>query len=300
MLVLAFLLCVVYSSFSFPGLMAEAGTEYGLSSVSEEAQNIELAEEADIDFSRIEFFAERDMLQEMYYLDGFQSMGTGEDRGEDHSQGAGQDKAGQDGASKEPAEEHRFSADDWRLILVNPQHSIPEDYEVILGNVGTMKNTMQCDERIIEDWLAMQKAAEKDGVKLLICSPYRDLAYQKLLFNRKIKLYMNQGLSYMEAYQLGSKVVNVPNASEHQIGLALDIVTPSYTMLEEGFADTPAGKWLAENSYRFGFILRYPKGKENITGIIYEPWHFRYVGEEAATVITEEGLTLEEFWEEYL
>ena len=88
----------------------------------------------------------------------------------------------------------------------------------------------------------------------------------------------------MEAYQLSSQAVTVPGASEHQIGLALDIVCNSYMSLDEGFGDTKAGKWLAANSCRFGFILRYPKGKEDITGIEYEPWHFRYVGKTAAPV----------------
>ena len=157
---------------------------------------------------------------------------------------------------------------------------------------------MQCDERIIDDLLDMLQEAEEDGVTLAICSPYRDLEYQQMLFNRKVKRYMNMGMSYMEAYQLSSQAVTVPGASEHQIGLALDIVTDTYVSLDEGFAETPAGKWLAENSYKYGFILRYPKGKEDITGIEYEPWHFRYVGIDAATVITEKGITLEEFWED--
>ncbi len=109
---------------------------------------------------------------------------------------------------------------------------------------------------------------------------------------------MNRGLSYMEAYQRGSRIVAVPAASEHRLGLALDIVSNTYKNLDEGFAGTPAGIWLAENSYKYGFILRYPKDKEDITGIDYEPWHFRYVGVDAATVITERGITLEEFWDE--
>ena len=159
---------------------------------------------------------------------------------------------------------------------------------------------MHCDERIIDDLLAMIQAAKDDGVSLQIISPYRDLKYQENLFNRKVTYYMNEGLSYMEAYQLASQAVTVPNASEHQLGLALDIVTDTYTKLKEEFEDTEAGKWLAANSYRYGFILRYPKGKEDITCIEYEPWHFRYVGVEAATLITEQGITLEEFWEEYL
>lgn len=185
--------------------------------------------------------------------------------------------------------------DGWQLILVNKQHPIPENYTFPLG---TIKNGMQCDARILDDLSAMMDAAEEDGVKLVPCSPYRDMEYQEMLFNRKINKYMNRGMSYMEAFKLSSRVVTVPGASEHQIGLALDIISDKYTTLDEGFGDTEAGKWLAENSCRYGFILRYPKGKEEITCIEYEPWHFRYVGVDAATVITQEGITLEEFWEE--
>lgn len=106
---------------------------------------------------------------------------------------------------------------------------------------------------------------------------------------------MKKKMSYLEAFRASAQAVTIPGSSEHQIGLALDIVSDSYTLLEEGFADTDAGKWLADNSYRYGFILRYPKGKEDITGIEFEPWHFRYVGEPAATYIYQHNLTLEEF-----
>jgi len=99
----------------------------------------------------------------------------------------------------------------------------------------------------------------------------------------------------MEAYTLASQIVMVPGASEHQLGLALDITSDTYIELLQGFADTEAGKWLAEHCCEYGFVLRYPLGKEDITGVEYEPWHFRYVGKEAATVMTEEGICLEEF-----
>lgn len=164
----------------------------------------------------------------------------------------------------------------------------------------TIKGEMQCDERIIEELLAMMQAASQEGVQLAICSPYRDLNRQEVLFNRKIKAYMNKGMSYMDAYALSSQAVTVPGASEHQIGLAIDIVSNTYTNLDEGFADTDAGKWLAKHSSEYGFILRYPKGKEAITSIEFEPWHFRYVGKEAAEVIAREELCLEEFWDKYL
>ena len=196
--------------------------------------------------------------------------------------------------------EIRFFEDDWKLVLINKQHPVPDDYTFKLGDIKTIKGNMQCDERIIEELLAMMQAAKEDGVTLAICSPYRDLNRQKYLFNRKIEIYMSNGMSYMEAYSISSQAVTVPGASEHQIGLAIDIVSDDYVTLDEGFADTQAGKWLAEHSYEYGFILRYPKGKEYITSIEYEPWHFRYVGKEAAAVMAEENLTLEEFWNKYL
>lgn len=199
--------------------------------------------------------------------------------------------------SEDSVEEYVFDSSDWRLVLINKQHPIPEDYEFTLG---TIKGSMQCDERIISDLLAMLQAAKVDGVNLAICSPYRDLNRQEVLFNKKIKVYMGQGMSYMEAYKLASQAVTVPGASEHQIGLALDIFCDTYTSLDEGFAETEAGKWLAEHSCEYGFTLRYPSGKEYITSIEYEPWHFRYVGKEAATIMKEEGICLEEFWDKYL
>ena len=194
----------------------------------------------------------------------------------------------------------QFSADDWKLVLINKQHPVPEDYDFEFGSIKTMKGTMKCDERIIDSLLSMIQDAEEDGVTLAICSPYRDQDYQEFLFNRKIEAYMKVGMSYMDAYAVSSQAVTVPGASEHQIGLAFDIVSDKYTELNAGFAETDAGKWLAQNSSEYGFILRYPLGKEDITGIEFEPWHFRYVGKDAATIISEEGITLEEFWDKYL
>lgn len=203
----------------------------------------------------------------------------------------------EDSLTCDTEEEYVFDSSDWRLVLINKQHPIPSDYQFTLG---TIKGSMQCDERIISDLLAMLQAAKDDGVNLAICSPYRDLNRQEVLFNKKIKIYMGQGMSYMEAYKLASQAVTVPGASEHQIGLALDIFCDTYTSLDEGFADTEAGKWLAEHSCEYGFTLRYPSGKEYITSIEYEPWHFRYVGKEAALIMKEEGICLEEFWDKYL
>lgn len=193
-----------------------------------------------------------------------------------------------------------FDKEDWKLVLINKQNSIPENYEVTLGTINTMKGARQCDARIIDELLQMISDAKAEGVTLAICSPYRDMKYQEKLFQRKIVKYVGKGMSYLEAFQLASQAVTIPGSSEHQIGLALDIVTNTYTSLDAGFGDTKAGIWLKDNSYKYGFILRYPLGKEYVTGIEFEPWHYRYVGVEAATVIMQNEITLEEFWEEYL
>lgn len=187
-----------------------------------------------------------------------------------------------------------FDKDDWKLLLVNKQHTIPEDYTFSLG---VIKGSMKCDERIIEPLTEMFAAAKEDGINLVVCSPYRDMNRQEYLFDRKLKNYMNSGCSYMEAYKKASITVTVPGASEHQIGLAMDIICDHYSALDEGFGDTDAGIWLKENSADYGFILRYPRGKEDVTGIIYEPWHYRYVGKDAAKIIMSQNLTLEEFIE---
>ena len=145
----------------------------------------------------------------------------------------------------------------------------------------------------------MLEAAEKDGVNLTICSPYRDLEYQQMLFNRKIKRYMNRGMSYMEAYQLSSQAVTVPGASEHQTGLALDVSCQAVDyQLDERFGETREGRWLKRCAPLYGFILRYPKGKEHITGYGWEPWHIRYVTRSLALYLTLTGLTLEEYYEQ--
>ena len=197
----------------------------------------------------------------------------------------------------EGASEISFTRGDWKIMLVNKQHPIPEDYEFPLG---TISGSMRCDERIIQPLLDMMKAARNDGVSLIICSPYRDMERQTMLFTNKVNRYMDGGMSYMDAYNLASQAVTVPGSSEHQVGLAIDIITDGYSSLDEGFGNTAAGRWLADNSYKYGFVLRYPAGKEEITSIEFEPWHFRYVGVDAATIMAQNGMCLEEFWSNYV
>lgn len=194
-------------------------------------------------------------------------------------------------------DQYQFDKDDWRLLLINKTHSIPEDYTVELG---TIYGSWTCDKRVIEDLLLMLRDARSAGTGLYIASPYRTSSLQVSLYNNKITKFMNTGMSYLEAYKLAGQAVTIPGTSEHEAGLCFDFLCDSYKSLSEGFEDTKAGQWLAENAYKYGFILRYPKEKEYITTIEYEPWHFRYVGVEAATVMYNEGITLEEFWEIYL
>lgn len=190
-----------------------------------------------------------------------------------------------------------FDRDDWRIMLINKQHFIPEGYEFPLGSLG---GNIQCDERIIPDFVAMLQDAKSEGFNITVRSPYRTNEYQEFLFQYRIKSYMSRGYSYLDAYNLSSQSITIPGASEHQVGLALDLLADGYDTLSEGFGETGGGKWLAENAHKYGFILRYPKDKEYITEIKYEPWHFRYVGVNAATYMYDNNMTLEEFWEEKL
>ena len=196
--------------------------------------------------------------------------------------------------SNEITEDKKFSKDDWNLLLVNKQHPVPEGHSFELG---TIAGSMKCDARILPELFAMLQSARDEGIYLAVCSPYRDINLQQRLFERKIKKHMSNGFSYMEAYKKASQIVTIPGTSEHQIGLALDIISNDYTVLNEGFEKTSAGKWLKKHCKEYGFILRYPRGKEHITGIDYEPWHFRYVGKEAAAIIMDNEITLEEFVE---
>ena len=295
MLAMTCFLFTVFSSFSFPAfVMGQDAEEHRLD--VEGTKNVSLVQETEFNMEELELLDDDDVAEDSDYTGTSHGYALIDKYDADEIL-ASTDKRKSQPESTQVSEKASFSRDDWRLVLINKQNSIPDDYTFTLG---TIKGNMQCDERIIDDIMDMLQAAKEDGVNLIICSPYRDMERQVMLFHRKITRYMKKGMSYMEAYQLASEAVTVPGASEHQIGLALDIVCNDYMTLDEGFGETEAGKWLAENSCKYGFILRYPAGKEFITGIEYEPWHFRYVGSEAASLITEQGITLEEFWEEYL
>lgn len=221
--------------------------------------------------------------------------GDGVEVSEPETVNAPEDTEAADSADIEETEnagEIEIDPDDWHLMLVNKQNPVPDDFEPNLANIN---DSMMADARIIGDISAMMDAAAADGVNLMIVSAYRSYERQTTLFNNKLNKLMGQGMSYLEAYKTGSMSVTVPGTSEHHLGLALDILTGSYTSMDDGFGETKAGIWLAENAPDYGFILRYPQGKEEITGIIYEPWHFRYVGTKYSRDITQKGVCLEEY-----
>ena len=133
------------------------------------------------------------------------------------------------------------------------------------------------------------------GFEPVICSSYRTMEKQKELFSNKIDEYVSYGYSHEEAEKKAGELVAVPGTSEHQLGLALDIVDISNQTLDESQENTDVQKWLMNNSWKYGFILRYPTDKSKITGISYEPWHYRYVGKKAAKEIYDAQICLEEY-----
>lgn len=183
----------------------------------------------------------------------------------------------------------------WNLVLVNQYHPMEEGYE---PNLKELSPGYEVDERIIDSARKMLEAAKEDGMNIVVCSAYRSVNRQKQLFNENVAQRLEEQGNYWDAYAETKKSVAVPGTSEHALGLALDLVSGNYMELDEKQAETQEAKWLKENCYKYGFILRYPPEKMEITGIIYEPWHYRYVGVEDAKKIMESGLTLEEYLEE--
>lgn len=187
---------------------------------------------------------------------------------------------------------HRFASNGQLLLLVNPWNFVPEDYTVELVPIN---DTHQIASIAYKDYLDMMKACEADGHVPMVCSSYRTQEYQEGLFQNRIKRYVKAGYSEEKATELAGYSVAVPGTSEHQLGLALDIVDDDNWNLDETQADMPTQKWLMANSWRYGWILRYPSEKSEHTGIVYEPWHYRYVGKTVAKEIYESGLCLEEY-----
>lgn len=183
----------------------------------------------------------------------------------------------------------------WNLILVNPWNEVPEDYEVKLTR---LKNGQAVDSRCYPMLQQMMDDCRADGLNPYICASYRTMKKQKALFADKVRRVLLEGCPKDEAEDEAAKTVARPGTSEHQLGLALDIVDADDPQLETWQEDTPVQQWLMKNSWKYGFVLRYPPEKSSITGIIYEPWHYRYVGRQAAEEMYTRGLCLEEYLKE--
>ncbi len=182
--------------------------------------------------------------------------------------------------------------EDWRLVLVNKWNHMDTEYVPELTDVG---EGHMVDSRIAESLLDMIRAAKKDGYYIYILSAYRDMEKQIDLYEAEVAEWIYEGYSKAAAEEKAGTIVAIPGTSEHHLGLAVDLVSSEHIALDEGAEKTKGYQWLVKHCHEYGFILRYPNGATDITGIIYEPWHFRYVGEEAAAEIMEEGITLEEY-----
>lgn len=181
---------------------------------------------------------------------------------------------------------------EWQLLLVNPWNTLPEDFEISLTQ---LKNGHSVDERCYPYLQKMMDDCRAAGLKPVICSSYRTQEKQEQLFHHQVNQYIAKGYLAADARVEAGKSVAVPGTSEHQLGLAVDIVDLLNQNLNESQEETEVQKWLMENSWKYGFILRYPNDKSDITGIIYEPWHYRYVGKDAAREIYEQKICLEEY-----
>ena len=175
---------------------------------------------------------------------------------------------------------------DWRLTL------LPEGYQPTLA---TVENGYQVDQRCADHLEAMLAACREAGLSPVLCSAYRTQEKQTALYENLVGKRMAQGLSREDAETQAAKEVARPGTSEHQLGLVVDIVDASYQLLDTHQEDTPVQQWLMEHCWEYGFLLRYPPDKGAVTGIIYEPWHYRYVGRDHAQAIGQAGLCLEEF-----
>lgn len=189
-------------------------------------------------------------------------------------------------------QELAFSAFGQQLLLVNPWNFLPEDYSVELVGIG---GDHQVATIAYDDYKAMIADCKAAGFKPAVCSSYRTWDYQKKLYQNRIYRFQLQGYSKEDATELAGTIVAEPGTSEHQLGLALDLIDSSNWKLDESQASTPTQQWLMEHSWEYGWILRYPEGTSDSTGIIYEPWHYRYVGREAAADIHASGLCLEDY-----
>lgn len=202
----------------------------------------------------------------------------------------------------EPEEDEDINADNkWAMFLVNKQNPLPKNYDDIIETELVYEGDKNgyIDKRAAKYAKDMFAAALEDGIDLWVVSSYRTIQYQQDNFDRSVQQRMDNGMTYDDAYADTLREVAMPGESEHNAGLAMDIMSVEYTSMDDaGFENTKAFEWLDKHAAEYGFILRYPKDKEDITEIIYEPWHYRFVGIYYANEIKKSGLCLEEYFAE--
>lgn len=191
---------------------------------------------------------------------------------------------------QEQTEETKREITDWRLTLANYENLLPKDFTVEVANIDS---TRQFDARAIGDLNDMLNAMKKYGItNIWVQSAYRSVARQKELYDNSIQKYLGEGKTQEEAERLTNEYINKPGSSDHNLGLAVD-----FNYVDNKFEKLAGFKWLQENAEDYGFVLRYPKDKEDITKIAYESWHWRYVGKEHAKKMNELNMCLEEYIE---
>lgn len=186
--------------------------------------------------------------------------------------------------------------EDWMLTLVNNSTPLEDGYVPELATINAAGHRF--DARAASSLKEMLADMEKQGLSPLVCSSYRTWDKQQSLFDRQLGKQKAKGLAGDDAVAAASTIVAYPGTSEHQLGLAADIVALDYQILDDKQQETPEAQWLVEHCAEYGFILRYPPEKSDVTGVIFEPWHYRYVGAAAAREIMDQGLCLEEYLEQ--
>lgn len=182
------------------------------------------------------------------------------------------------------------------LVLVNAEHAFKQSYQANLQPICNGRlNASACLYDALVQMLA--DATAEGGFQYWIASAWRSQEKQQKLIDEDVRSAMQRGLSYEDALLETYKETMPAGHSEHETGLALDILCSGNMNMDRSQAEEPGNIWLRENCCRYGFILRYPEEKEEITGVNYEPWHLRYVGKEAAKFLKKHNLTLEEYWQ---
>lgn len=182
----------------------------------------------------------------------------------------------------------KISKNGWNLLLLNKNNILPDNYELNLTEIAGSSIKMDADAASFYNKMYIE--ASREGIILTPFSGYRTISFQRKLFENKIEDIINTGIEETEAVNEALKSVNVPASSEHNAGLSVDIISR-----DESFAETEEYQWLLSNAHKYGFVLRYPEGKEEITGVDFKPYHWRFVGINAAKEMKKSGQCLEEY-----